>query len=61
MGVNFRPASMTHLVNHPDAAEIRERLHQNIVLRRLDAPAFDRLADGLVIDYPETFRRIAPR
>jgi len=43
---------MTLLVNHPEAAAIRERLHQNIVLRRLDPAAFDRLADALVImDY----------
>jgi len=35
---------MTLLVNHPDAAKIRERLHQNIVLRRLHPEAFDRLA-----------------
>jgi len=43
---------MTLLVNHPDAAQIRERLHQNIVLRRLHPEAFDRLADILVImDY----------
>jgi CRP-like cAMP-binding protein len=43
---------MTLLVNHSDASQIRERLHQNIVLRRLDAAAFGRLADGLVImDY----------
>jgi CRP-like cAMP-binding protein len=43
---------MTLLVNHPDAAGIRERLHQNIVLRRLHPEAFDRLADILVImDY----------
>ena len=43
---------MTLLVNHSDAADIRERLHQNIVLRRLPPEAFDRLADNLVImDY----------
>lgn len=43
---------MTLLVNHADAADIRERLHQNIVLRRLPAEAFARLADNLVImDY----------
>jgi CRP-like cAMP-binding protein len=43
---------MTLLVNHPDASQIRERLHHNIVLRRLDATAFGRLADVLVImDY----------
>ena len=27
---------MTLLVNHPDLVSIRERLHQNIVLRRLE-------------------------
>ena len=43
---------MTLLVNHPEAPDIRERLHQNIVLRRLPAEAFARLADNLVImDY----------
>ncbi|MGE5097362.1 MAG: Crp/Fnr family transcriptional regulator [Betaproteobacteria bacterium] len=43
---------MTLLVNHPEGPAIRERLHQNIVLRRLDARAFDRLADTLVVmDY----------
>jgi CRP-like cAMP-binding protein len=43
---------MTLLVNHPEAARIRERLHQNIVLRRLHPQAFDHLADNLVImDY----------
>lgn len=43
---------MTLLVNHSDAADIRERLHQNIVLRRLPAEAFARLADNLIImDY----------
>ena len=31
---------MTLLVNHPDADEIRERLKQNIVLRRLKKRAF---------------------
>jgi CRP-like cAMP-binding protein len=53
MGVNFRPANpMTLLVNHPEVTEIRERLHQNIVLRRLDVSAFNKLADSLVIvDY----------
>ena len=43
---------MTLLVNHPDLTQIRERLQQNIVLRRLDKPAFDELAADLVImDY----------
>jgi CRP-like cAMP-binding protein len=43
---------MTLLANHPDAAEIRERLHQNIVLRRLKKRAFDELAALLaVVDY----------
>lgn len=43
---------MTLLVNHPEGGAIRERLHQNIVLRRLDASAFERLADTLVVmDY----------
>ncbi|HET9577292.1 MAG TPA: Crp/Fnr family transcriptional regulator [Usitatibacter sp.] len=43
---------MTLLVNHPEGPAIRERLHQNIVLRRLDPRAFDRLADTLVVmDY----------
>ena len=43
---------MTFLVNHPDLAEIRERLHQNIVLRRLRNRAFDELEAVLaVVDY----------
>ena len=43
---------MTFLANHPDAAYIRERLQQNIVLRRLDKDAFDELSASLaVIDY----------
>ncbi|MGZ5033921.1 MAG: Crp/Fnr family transcriptional regulator [Usitatibacter sp.] len=43
---------MTLLVNHPDLAEIRARLHQNIVLRRLKQSAFDELASTLqVADY----------
>ncbi|HET9651635.1 MAG TPA: cyclic nucleotide-binding domain-containing protein, partial [Usitatibacter sp.] len=43
---------MTLLVNHVEGAAIRERLHQNIVLRRLEPSAFDRLADTLVVmDY----------
>ena len=43
---------MTLLVNHPQRSEIRERLQQNIVLRRLPAPAFDEIEGQLVIvDY----------
>src|SRR5512140_2381193 len=43
---------MTLLVNHPEVAEIRGRLKQNIVLRRLPPEAFARLADNLIIvDY----------
>jgi CRP-like cAMP-binding protein len=43
---------MTFLANHPDAAYIRERLQQNIVLRSLDIGAFDELATSLaVVDY----------
>ncbi len=43
---------MTLLVNHPDLAGIRERLHQNIVLRRLDPPSFGELEGSLaVVDY----------
>jgi CRP-like cAMP-binding protein len=43
---------MTLLVNHSEAAQIRERLHHNIVLRRLHPEAFDRLADNLaILDY----------
>ena len=43
---------MTLLLNHPDRAEIRERLRKNIVLRRLSADAFDALENDLVIvDY----------
>ena len=43
---------MTLLVNHPLRAEIRERLQQNIVLRRLKPHAFDELEGSLVIaDY----------
>src|SRR5688572_5182052 len=51
-GPHPRHSEMTHLANHPDAAYIRERLQQNIVLRRLDKDAFDELAGSLaVIDY----------
>jgi CRP-like cAMP-binding protein len=43
---------MTLLVNHPDLTLIRERLQQNIVLRRLDKPAFEALsADLVIMDY----------
>jgi len=43
---------MTLLVNHPELGPIRERLHQNIVLRRLPKPAFDELEAILVVmDY----------
>jgi CRP-like cAMP-binding protein len=43
---------MTFLVNHPELAEIRERLRQNIVLRRLDDRAFHELEPILsVVDY----------
>jgi CRP-like cAMP-binding protein len=40
---------MTLLVNHPQLPEIRERLHQNIVLRRLKKRAFDELEATLAI------------
>jgi CRP-like cAMP-binding protein len=43
---------MTILVNHPQRTEIRGRLQQNIVLRRLPAEAFDALESTLaIIDY----------
>jgi CRP-like cAMP-binding protein len=43
---------MTLLANHPQRSEIRERLRQNIVLRRLDAAAFEELEASLAImDY----------
>ncbi|MGZ5035262.1 MAG: Crp/Fnr family transcriptional regulator [Usitatibacter sp.] len=43
---------MTLLANHPELNPIRERLQQNIVLRRLDKAAFDELSAHLVImDY----------
>ena len=43
---------MTLLVNHPQRPEIRERLRQNIVLRRLAVEAFDELAGQLaIVDY----------
>jgi CRP-like cAMP-binding protein len=40
---------MTLLVNHPQRPAIRERLRQNIVLRRLAAEAFDELEGTLAI------------
>jgi len=43
---------MTLLVNHSELTAIRERLRQNIVLRRLARPAFDELESSLVlVDY----------
>ena len=43
---------MTLLMNHPQRAEIRERLQRNIVLRRLKKYAFDELEAVLhVVDY----------
>jgi len=43
---------MTLLANHPQRSAIRERLQQNIVLRRLDPRGFDELAGVLhVMDY----------
>jgi CRP-like cAMP-binding protein len=43
---------MTLLVNHPQRAEVRARLQQNIVLRRLPPALFDELERDLVIvDY----------
>jgi CRP-like cAMP-binding protein len=43
---------MTLLVNHPLLPEIRERLQQNIVLRRLKKRAFEELEGTLaVVDY----------
>ncbi len=43
---------MTLLANHPELDEIRERLRQNIVLRRLDPGAFRELESSLaVVDY----------
>ncbi len=41
---------MTLLVNHPDLAEIRERLHKNIVLRRMKPRAFDELEAILAVE-----------
>ena len=43
---------MTFLANHPQRPEIRERLRQNIVLRRLGTEAFDELEGQLaIVDY----------
>lgn len=43
---------MTLLVNHPQRPEIRERLRQNIVLRRIPAQFFDELEAALsIVDY----------
>jgi len=43
---------MTLLANHPQQSAIRERLHRNIVLRRLADRDFDELASMLhVVDY----------
>jgi CRP-like cAMP-binding protein len=43
---------MTLLANHPQAREIRERLQQNIVLRRLKKRAFEELEGALaIVDY----------
>jgi CRP-like cAMP-binding protein len=43
---------MTLLVNHARRPELRERLRQNIVLRRLAAEAFDELEGQLaIVDY----------
>ena len=43
---------MTLLANHPQRSEIRERLRQNIVLRRLAPEAFEDLEGQLaIVDY----------
>jgi len=43
---------MTLLANHPQRSEIRERLRQNIVLRRLAPEAFEELEGQLaIVDY----------
>ncbi|HSW82373.1 MAG TPA: Crp/Fnr family transcriptional regulator [Usitatibacter sp.] len=43
---------MTLLANHPQRSEIRERLRQNIVLRRLATEAFEDLEGQLaIVDY----------
>jgi CRP-like cAMP-binding protein len=40
---------MTFLANHPQRDDIRQRLQSNIVLRRLEARAFDELGGALAI------------
>jgi CRP-like cAMP-binding protein len=51
-GPDRHPHVMTLLMNHPQLPEIRERLQQNIVLRRLRKIAFDELEAVLhVMDY----------
>lgn len=46
------PPGMSLLANHPQQSAIRERLHRNIVLRRLTDRDFDELAAMLhVVDY----------
>jgi CRP-like cAMP-binding protein len=43
---------MTLLANHPQRPGIRERLRQNIVLRRLSTEAFEELEGQLaIVDY----------
>ena len=43
---------MTLLAHHPDYTEIREKLHRNIVLRRLAHQDFEDLASDLaIVDY----------
>ena len=43
---------MTLLVNHPQRTELRERLKQNIVLRRLKKRTFDEIESHLaIVDY----------
>lgn len=43
---------MTLLVNHPEVADIRERLRRNIVLRRLKTRTFEELGSALaIVDY----------
>jgi CRP-like cAMP-binding protein len=43
---------MTLLANHPQRSEVRERLRQNIVLRRLAPEAFEELEGQLaIVDY----------
>jgi CRP-like cAMP-binding protein len=44
--------AMTLLLNHPQRSAIRERLQQNIVLRRLQPKTFDELEAALaIVDY----------